>query len=112
MPRARRRSIALATMAWPIGGPAVVAAIGDECAGAVPKFDDAVVFELAVGLGDGVGIDHQLLGERTDAGQLVAGAERAGFDGVLHLFHQLQVDGDAGGRIGAEHRHRVTVLLN
>jgi len=34
-----------------------------------------------------------------DAGELVARAERSGFDGVLHLLHELEVDGDAEGRL-------------
>ena len=44
----------------------------DERAGAVAQLDDALVLELAVGLGHGVGIDHELLRQRTDAGQLLA----------------------------------------
>ena len=53
---------------------------GDERAGAVPQLDDAFVLELAVGLGDGVRVDHELLRQRPDAGQLLARPQRAGFD--------------------------------
>ena len=77
-------------------------AAGDERSGAMAQFDHPFVFELAIDLGDRVWIDDQLLGQRPDAGQLLARAQRAGFDGVLHLLHQLEVDGDAGGRIRAE----------
>src|SRR5262249_21033624 len=55
-----------------------------------------------VRFGDGVRIDHQLLGQRTDAGQLLARPERPGFDGVLHLLHQLEVDGHAERRVWPE----------
>ena len=86
-------------MAWPARSRSVSffsrAAPADERAGAVAQLDHAFVLELAVGLGDRVGIDHELLRERPDAGQLIARPQRARFDGVLHLLHQLQVDGHA-----------------
>src|SRR5712691_642682 len=79
---------------------------GDERAGAVAQLDDAFVLELPVGFGHGVRVDHKFLRQRTDAGQLLARAERARFDAVLHLLHQLEVDGNAGRGIGPkEHRH-------
>src|SRR4051812_48369868 len=84
---------------------------GHERPGAMPQLDDALVFELAVSLGDGVRIDHQLLGDRPDAGQLIARVKRTGLDAVLHLLHQLQVDGNAGGRVGAE-QHQLCYSCN
>src|SRR5262245_16206800 len=68
----------------------------DERAGAVAQLDHALVLELAVCLRDRVRIDDELFRQRPDARQLLARAQRAGFDGVLHLLHQLEVDGDAG----------------
>ena len=38
------------------------------------RLDHALAFELGVGLGDGVAVDAQLLGERPDARQRLAGA--------------------------------------
>jgi hypothetical protein len=73
----------------------------------VPQFDDAFVFQLAIGLGDGVGIDHELLRERPDTGELFAGTQGAGFDRVLHLLHQLEVDGHAERGVGAEQHHQL-----
>jgi hypothetical protein len=86
----------------------------DKRAGAMTQLDHAIVFELPVRLGDRVRVDHQLLRQRPDARQLVARPQRSGFDGVLHLLHQLEVDGHAERRVWAEN-HRcttVTVLLN
>ena len=77
----------------------------------MPQLDDTFVFELAIDLGDGVRIDHELLRERSDAGQLFTRAQGAGFDGVLDLLHELQVDGYAERWVGAE-QHMATVLLN
>src|SRR5262245_29843429 len=83
-----------------------------EGAGAVPQLDHALVLELAVCLGDRVGVDDELFRQRPDARQLLAGPERAGLDGVLHLLHQLEVDGNAGGRVGADdHGHCATELV-
>src|SRR6185503_15956380 len=62
--------------------------------------------------GDGVRVDHEFLGQRPDARQLLARPQRARVDGVLHLFDQLQVDGYAGRWAGAEQQHRTTVLVN
>jgi hypothetical protein len=83
---------------------------GDERRRARAQLDHAVVLELAVCLGDRVGIDHELLRERPDAGQLIAHPQRAGLDGVLHLLHQLQVDGHARRGIGPEHHAAHPVL--
>jgi hypothetical protein len=63
------------------------------------------VFELAVRLGHGIGIDHQFLRQRTNTRQLLASAQRTRLDGVFHLLHQLQVNRDARRRVGAK-QHR------
>src|SRR5947199_2381649 len=44
-----------------------------ECAGAMAQLDDSFVLELAIRFGDGVWIDDQLFGQRTNAGQLFTG---------------------------------------
>jgi hypothetical protein len=85
-----------------IGQLARVGLLGDESAGAVPDFDDVFVFEFAVGLGDGVGIHDEGFGHFADPGELVAGAKGSGFDAVFDLFHELEVDGDAGIWVEAE----------
>ena len=58
-----------------------------------------VVLQLAVRLGHGVRVDHQLLGGLPDRRQLVAGDQGAHVDRVFHLLDQLQVDGNAGSWI-------------
>ena len=73
-----------------------------ERAGAVPQLDDAFVLELSIRFRDGIGVDHELLRQRPDSRQLIARPQRAGFDGVLHLLHQLEVNRDAEGRVGPE----------
>src|SRR5689334_3544499 len=75
---------------------------GDERARTVPKLDDALVLELAIGFRDRVRVDHELLGQRPDAGQLLARPHCSSLDGVLHLLHQLEVDRDAEGWVRAE----------
>ena len=49
-----------------------VALRADEATLAGHGLDDALAFELGVGLGDRVAIDAQLLGKRPDAGERVA----------------------------------------
>jgi hypothetical protein len=68
----------------------------------VPQLDDPFVFELAVGLGHGVRVDYELLRQGPDARQLLPRPERPGFDRVLHLLHQLEIDRHARRWIGAE----------
>jgi hypothetical protein len=66
------------------------------------------VFELVVGLGDGVGADDEVFGEGADAGKLVAISEEAGFGGVTDLLHELEVEGLSGGG-GELEEHTVLV---
>src|SRR5262252_2347964 len=75
---------------------------GHERSGAVAEFDHALVLELAIRLCDGVRVDDELFGEGTDTGELLARAQSASFDGVLHLLHQLEVDRHAERRIGTK----------
>ena len=85
------------------------AAGGDECSEAVADFEDAFLLQIAIDLDDGVGVDDECFGEATDSGELIAGDESAGLDGVTNLFFELNVDGDAGGRIGFA-KHCTTVI--
>ena len=73
------------------------ALVGDVRAGGAAFFDDAGRFQLAVGAGDGVRVDEQLLGQHADRRQLFAGGEPAGGDQVFDLVDDLQVDRDAVG---------------
>src|SRR6185503_6272091 len=66
--------------------------VGHECAGTLPELDHAFALELAIRLRHRVGVDHELLGERPNARQLLAGAQRSGLDGVLHLLHELEIN--------------------
>ena len=52
-------------------------AVFEEAAFARKRLDDALRFEFGVGLGDGVAVDAELLGERADAGERPAGPQRA-----------------------------------
>ena len=78
-PRARSFSIALATVglrrAQLVGVLLRRRLVRDECAGALPQLDDALVLQLAIRLRDRVGIDDQLLGQGPDARQLLARAQ-------------------------------------
>ena len=67
----------------------------DLCSVSAAQIDDPFVFELAIRPGDGVRADHELLRERADGRQRVAGLQSACPDRVLHLLHQLQIDRDA-----------------
>src|SRR6266542_4875088 len=82
-----------------------------ERAGAVPELDEAFVLQLAVGLGDGVRVDDEVLGKRTYPRQLFARSQRAGLDGVLHLLHQLEVNRGTERRVRAEDHCVAAVLL-
>ena len=53
----------IADDAFPHDLAEVAVQAGHERAGAGLGDDDALLFELAVGLGDGVGVDRQLLGQ-------------------------------------------------
>jgi hypothetical protein len=60
------------------------------------------VLHLAVGLGYGVRVHHELFGELTHAGQLVTGTKGADLDGVPQLFDELQVERHTGPGVDTE----------
>jgi len=60
------------------------------------------VLELAVGADNGVGVHYEVLGQLADGGELVAFTECSCLYGVLDLLHELEVEGDAGGRVELE----------
>ena len=76
--------------------------LGDEGAGALLGIEDAADLHLAVGAGDGVGVDGEIDGYATDGGELVSGAEGLGGDGGEDLVDELAIDGDAGVGVEAE----------
>ena len=69
-----------------------VALRADEAPLAGKGLDDALAFELGVGLGHRVAIDAQFLGQRADAGERLAGLDGARGGRHLHLVHELLVD--------------------
>ena len=71
-------------------------AVFEEAAFARKRLDDALRFEFGVGLGDGVAVDAELLGERADAGERLAGPQRAGRGGGPDLVRDLEIDREAG----------------
>src|SRR5262245_58951131 len=80
--------------------------LGDEDAEAGAGVEDAIAFELGVDAGDGVGIDDELTGQITDAGEALVGLETPAGDGFADLGDELAVDGGAAGWFDAEfHGH-------
>jgi len=77
-------------------GPDVVTAAKRILAAAGERFDEAVLREVGIGLGDGVGIDEELLGQRPDGGENVAGSDAAGDDGMADLADDLLIDRGGG----------------
>ena len=71
--------------------------------------DDALAFQFGVGLGDGVAVDAQFLGQRADGRQRFAGPQRARSRRVADLVHQLQIDRLAGLEINLKN-HGVLLL--
>ena len=76
--------------------------VGDEGPGSLLGVEDAPEFHLAVGAGDGVGIDGEIDGDAANGGELVPGAKAGGGNRDLDLVDELAVDGDAGVGIEAE----------
>src|SRR5262245_31571345 len=62
------------------------------------EVQQALMLQLGIRFDHGVRADDQLLRQRANAGQTVAGLQNAGIDGVTDLLHQLQVERlSAGG---------------
>jgi len=83
-----------------------------ETALARNRLDDALAFQFGVGLGDGVAIDAQFLGQRADGRQRFAGTQRAGGRRVADLVHQLQVNRLAGLEINLKYHGRLLLSYN
>ena len=69
-------------------------------------FDNALVLKLGVGLGDGVAVDPQLLGQGPDGRERVARAQRSGGCRVPDLVDHLEVSRLAGFEIDVEQHSR------
>src|SRR5207244_8970152 len=54
-------------------------------------FNDALALEVSIGSGDRVGINDEVFGHLTNTGELLAGSYSACFDGMLHLFDELEI---------------------
>jgi hypothetical protein len=81
-------------------GPGFAPAAGNERAHAVADLQDPFVLEIPINFDDRVGIDHQRFRQTANSGQLIARRQCASFDRVTDLFLELNVDRNAGGRIG------------
>ena len=57
------------------------------------RLDDALVFELGVRLRDSISVHPQVLRQRPNGRQGLAGLQRTGRGRELYLVDQLQVDG-------------------
>ena len=73
--------------------------------------DEAFVFEFAVGLQHGVGIDGDLADDLFDGRQLVADAQSSEAQGALHLLDDLLVRRDSGVAVQSKLDHVVTLSL-
>jgi hypothetical protein len=82
-------------------GPGLAAAAGDdEGSEPMPYLEHAFLLQLAIDLDDCVGVDDKSFGQTPNARQLIAVSQSAGFDGMANLFLELNVDRNAGRRIG------------
>ena len=66
-------------------------------------FDDAQAFQLGVSFGDGVAVDAQFLGQRTDGREGVPRPQGAGSGGITDLINQLEINRFAGLKINVKH---------
>lgn len=83
----------------------------DERSGTVTKFQNALVLQLGIRLGDRVVTNDYLFGECANAGELVSGAQNARVDGVADLLHELQVERLPGLGIEFENHNCTTVSV-
>ena len=65
--------------------------VADEGAGSLVSFEQAIVFEFAVGANDSVGIDFKVDRELADSGELIAGAEIACCNRSADLVDDLAI---------------------
>ena len=72
--------------------------------------DDALTLELSVGLGDGIAVDAQFLGQRTEGRQGIAGAQPARGGREPDLIGQLEVDRFPGLEIDLKDHNCSTVI--
>src|SRR5208283_1504588 len=79
--------------------------------GPMLQLDDSFMLKFAVGTHDRVRVHHQVFGHTANSRELVARLQRAGFDGVPDLLHQLEVHWQASRRIEPED-HCLCVLVN
>ncbi|GAB1821681.1 hypothetical protein HerbRD11066_48450 [Herbidospora sp. RD11066] len=63
------------------------------------------MFELAVGLEDGVGVDRELRDDLFDGGELIALPEQAEAHGLPDLLNQLKVGRDSRPAVEMELDH-------
>lgn len=68
----------------------------------MPEFEQTLVFQLRIGLGNRVMTDHKLFRQGADPRQLVSTLKDRCFDGMPDLLHELQVERLAGGWIQFE----------
>ena len=78
-----------------------------EAALAGNRLDDALPLQFGIGLGDGVAIDAQFLGQRADGRQRFAGTQRARSRRLTDLVHQLQINRLAGLEINLKNHGRL-----
>jgi hypothetical protein len=67
------------------------------------SFDDAQALQLGVSLGDGIAIDTQFLGQRTDGRERISRPQGPGSGGITDLINQLEINRFAGLKIDAKH---------
>ena len=77
----------------------------------MPEFEQALVFKLGIGFGNGVMTDDQLFRQCADSWQFISMLQDACFNGVPDLLHQLQVERPSGGCVEREDQFTVPLLV-
>lgn len=72
-------------------------------------FDDAQALQLGISLGDGIAIDAQFLGQRSNGRERVAMPQSAGRGGITDLIDQLEINRFARLEIDTKD-HALTVI--